>query len=313
MHLWKHPQSGRWYAKQSCGKRVSLRTKDKSLALSRLEDLRKGPKGPLIISAVEHYLAEKAHKASHPQMVIAWKHLRPIFGHLRHDQVNRQICREYVTIRTEAGTQPGTIARELSVVKAAIRYSFPNTPAQWDIPSPGPSREMRLTKHQYRRLLEVCDVYHIRLFVILALNTGARSAAILQLTWDRVDFERRLINLRIGSRPGKGRAIVPMTEMAYEALVQARDLAQSGHVIEYGGQSVKSVKRGFARAVKLAGLTNVTPHTLRHTAATWMAEAGVPMTEIAAYLGHRDSRVTERVYARFSPSYLSKAAAALEL
>ena len=43
-----------------------------------------------------------------------------------------------------------------------------------------------------------------------------------------------------------------------------------------------------------------------------MAENGVPMTEIAQFLGHANTRVTEEVYARFSPQYLSRAAAALE-
>lgn len=313
MHLWKHTSTGYWYVKFLDGKRVSLKTKDKQLALSRLEDQRKGPLGPFISSAIDHYLSEKATKPSYPQMKIAWKHLQPWFGHLRHDQVTRRICREYASSRSAAGVKPGTIGRELSVVKAAVLYANPHSPAQWEIPSPGQPRDRRLTKDEYRQLIDTCDVYHVRLFAVMALNTGARSSAILQLTWDRVDFDRRLINLRVGSTPGKGRAIVPMTEMAYEALIEARNLAQSNHVIEYAGQPIQTIKRGFKRAVKLAGLDKVTPHVLRHTAATWMAEASVPMGEIAAYLGHKDSRVTERVYARFSPSYLHKAAAALSI
>ena len=44
-----------------------------------------------------------------------------------------------------------------------------------------------------------------------------------------------------------------------------------------------------------------------------MAEAGHPMSEIAQYLGHADSRITERVYARYSPSHLRRAADALEI
>jgi integrase len=44
-----------------------------------------------------------------------------------------------------------------------------------------------------------------------------------------------------------------------------------------------------------------------------MAEAGIGMAEIAQFLGHSDSRTTERVYARFSPDYLRKAAEALEI
>jgi integrase len=51
---------------------------------------------------------------------------------------------------------------------------------------------------------------------------------------------------------------------------------------------------------------------LRHSAAVWMAEQAVPMTQIAQFLGHTDSRITERVYARFAPQFLSTAADALE-
>jgi integrase len=52
---------------------------------------------------------------------------------------------------------------------------------------------------------------------------------------------------------------------------------------------------------------------LRHTAAVWMAEGGTPMSEIAQYLGHSTTLVTEKVYARYSPEYLKKAAAQLEI
>lgn len=44
-----------------------------------------------------------------------------------------------------------------------------------------------------------------------------------------------------------------------------------------------------------------------------MAEAGVPMSEIASFLGHSDDRITQRVYAKYSPAYLRTAASALEL
>jgi integrase len=44
-----------------------------------------------------------------------------------------------------------------------------------------------------------------------------------------------------------------------------------------------------------------------------MAESGRPMSEIAQFLGHSNSTLTERVYARFSPDFLRKSANALEL
>lgn len=312
MHLWKHPTSGYWYARSVNG-RTSLRTKDREEALSRLEDLKRAPQGALLASDVAVYLAEKASKPSHQQMVVAWKHLLPFFGHLRHDQVTRQHCRAYIQARRAKGIKDGTIARELSVVAAAARYSHPNTPGNFELPAASKPRDKRLTRAQFKALIDQCDIPHVKLFAILALSTGARRTAILQLKWDQVDFVRGLIDLRAQAMQGKGRAIVPMTEMVRKALLEAYSIRRCEFVVEYGGQGLKTVKRGFARAATLADLRGVTPHILRHTAATWMAESGVPMSEIAAFLGHRDSRITERVYAKYSPSYLSKAALALEV
>ena len=51
---------------------------------------------------------------------------------------------------------------------------------------------------------------------------------------------------------------------------------------------------------------------LRHSAAVHMAEAGISMEEIAQFLGHSSVEVTRKVYARFSPTYLRKAASVLE-
>lgn len=144
------------------------------------------------------------------------------------------------------------------------------------------------------------------------LSTAARVTAVLELTWDRVDFERRQINLRTGDGQRKGRAIVPMTESLYAALLNARKAALSDYVVEWSGGSVKSIKKGFKAAAVAAGLPDVSPHVLRHTAAVHMAEASISMEEIAQFLGHSDSRITASVYARYSPEHLRKAASALE-
>jgi integrase len=56
--------------------------------------------------------------------------------------------------------------------------------------------------------------------------------------------------------------------------------------VEFSGKPVASVKKGFSAAVALARLTGkVTPHTPRHTAATWLMQRGVPVREVAGFLG----------------------------
>jgi integrase len=51
---------------------------------------------------------------------------------------------------------------------------------------------------------------------------------------------------------------------------------------------------------------------LRHCAAVWMAQADLPMQKIAQYLRHASTRVTERTYARYLPSFMWDSVEALE-
>ena len=66
------------------------------------------------------------------------------------------------------------------------------------------------------------------------------------------------------------------------------------------------------RRMPALALTKVTPHTLRHTAAAWMVQKGVPMAKVAKMLGDSEKTV-ERVYSHHAPEFLQDAAAALQL
>lgn len=103
-----------------------------------------------------------------------------------------------------------------------------------------------------------------------------------------------------------------MNSTARAALAESYKGRTSAFVIEWAGERVGSVRKGIRSAAVCAGLPWVTAHVFRHSAACFMAEDGVPMAEIAQYLGHSDSRLTEIVYARFNPTHLRKAASALE-
>ena len=151
------------------------------------------------------------------------------------------------------------------------------------------------------------------LFVELAIGTGARMGAILDLTWDRVDFTHGTIDFMPAGRDktNKRRTVVPMSGRVRKQLEQALEGRLSDHVIEYGGKPVASVKRAIAAAARRSGVP-CSPHVFRHTAGVWMAQADVPMQKIAQFLGHTSTRVTEHTYARYSPRFMADAAAALE-
>ena len=105
--------------------------------------------------------------------------------------------------------------------------------------------------------------------------------------------------------------MVPITIPLRPILERARKRAESEYVVEWGGRQVNSIKKSIRRTADKAGLHGVSAHTLRHTAATWMAKEGVPMWEIAGMLGHSNSKITEQVYAKHAPEYLGTAAGAL--
>jgi integrase len=304
---------GWWYAVWRDGgetRRRALRTQDRDAAARALTDLQRALTAPTdTVGAIfAAYLADKGTERAR----WAWGRLNPTFAALRPDQVTAALCRSYAATRRTAGAGDGTIHTELTFLRAALRWHDKATPAVVELPRKPPPMEHHLTRDQYAALLAAATTPHVRLFVILALGTAGRMGAILELTWDRVDFDRGVIRLGTGERRRKGRAAVPMTDRARAALAEAAKARTCDHVIEYGGKSVGKIRKAFAAAAEAAGLPWCTPHVLRHTAAVWMAEAGVPMPEIAQYLGHEDDRITQRIYARFSPQHLRRAAGALE-
>ena len=311
---------GQWAAVRSVNgqtQRRSLRTADPEEAKRQFADFVKPQLGETVAEIVEAYLADKDKTAiRNAGMRDAWRNSKPFFGHLRPDQVTREVCRGYVSHRRELGRKDATIRKEIEVVRAGLNFFKKGTQAVFELPPQPPAKERYLEPDEARKLSRAAKDYpHIRAFIVLSLSTGARKSALLELTWDRVDLKRRIISFPLGEASDaqrKNRAKVPMTRRAYRYLRVLQASATCPHVIEWGGHRVQSVKKGFQGAVQRAGLADVTPHTLRHTAASWMAMKGVRMFDISKFLGHSDTRVTERRYAHLSPDHLREAAKALD-
>ena len=180
------------------------------------------------------------------------------------------------------------------------------------MPPRPPARTRWLTRGEIDRLVLGAASPHIKLFVVLAYHTMARAGAILDLTWDRVDLDRRLITY---DRPGrqrsnKRRATVPINVVALAELQAAREVAVTNHVIEFRGQRVESIKHGFARACERGAIEDCSPHTLRHSSITQMVLDGIPVGQIARFAGDTEAMI-ERVYGHHHPDYLRAAADAL--
>lgn len=297
--------------------RIALGTADRGLAESRARELwraRNRPPGDKVADLWNEYVAEKRRDGIEVDPSDStWKVLRPSFGHRLARALTREDCREHYRKRKRAGRSDSTIRKELEMLRAALRLRYGSTaPALW-MPPPSKPRDRYLTRDEVHKLLDHIETPHVKLFVVLAVATGARMSALLDLTWDRVNLDKGIIDLNPAGRHenNKRRAIVPINSRADAALREALAGAMTDYVIEYAGGPVKSVKKAIQSAARRASVP-CSPHVFRHTAGVWMAEADVPMQKIAQYLGHTSTRVTEQTYARYSPSYMRDASAALE-
>ena len=239
--------------------------------------------------------------------------LKPSFWHRLGKAINRDDCRAYHLARRELGYSNSTIRTDLALLRACLNWRYGEEAPQLWLPPASAPRDRWLTKAEARKLVDAAKSPHVRLFLILGLATGARSNAILDLTWDRVDFIHGTVDYRPPGRiqSNKRRTVVPMNATARAALEEAQKGALTDHVIEFGGRPVASVKKAVERLSKATGIA-VSPHVLRHTCAVWMAQADVPMQKISQYLGHTSLTVTANTYARYSPSFMADAGAAAE-
>lgn len=295
-------------------KRRSLGTTDKAAAERAFEDYKRAGQPSdrhSVAQIMEAYLQDKSDKPSHDRMEWAWARLESHFGALRPDQITRAKCRAYVAKRRERGRGDNTIRKELTTLRSALRWQDKNTPAVIEMPSMPTPREVFITKVEFDKLYAAAKAPHMKLFLMLAWYTAGRKEAILSLTWDQIDFKRGVVDLGAGVG-NKGRAKPPMSPSLKKALQESLKAATTDYVVEWAGGRVGNIRKGFDTAASAAGLSHITPHDLRRSAARRMVEAGVPIGEVSQFLGHTSTSITERVYARFSPTHLRKAAEALE-
>ena len=276
------------------------------------------PEGGATIDAIwDRYGNHLGDKPTAKTMRHTGKAVLPRFGKLRPDQITIQDCRSYLFDRQAAGRAIGTVHTELGHLRSAVRWAaktglIDRTP-HIELP-PKPDSDVRpLSDGDVQKIIDNCAAFHVRLAVILMLTTGARVSAILDRTWDKIDFERGIIDLRLTDGvTRKGRAVVPMNRMARAALQTAYSARQTEWVVEFNGKPVKSIRKGYYNALERAGLSNVTIHQIRHTVAVKMLTAGQPIEAVAQYLGHSNTAITYKTYARFMPEHLADAASVLE-
>jgi len=185
-----------------------------------------------------------------------------------------------------------------------------------------------LVPDQIRTLLVAAEGSRYAALFGLLVNTGLRRGEALALHWTDIDLEERILRVRgtlsrvdgnlvvTTTKTERSRRSVPLSSAAVEILrgVRARQRAERLHA---GSQWVQTPyafttelgepcdPRNALRALKAAsakaGLPGIGLHTLRHSAASVMLSAGVPLKVVSDLLGHSGISVTADVYGHVSP------------
>lgn len=260
------------------------------------------------------YIASIAGKPSHVRSQDAWKAMKPFWEGVDPALIDEKMCKTYRKSRDVADS---TARYELMRLSTALNWAIDERHIEkrgkvW-LPPATEHTTKHLTREEFDRFHDGMVAPHARLYALIGVYTCARPGAILELTWDRVDFMRRQINYKLDdvAQTRKRRVIVPMGPRLLAAMQEAFAARTTTFVIERGGKPVGNIKKAFQAASERSNV-HATPYTLRHTGAVWAAEAGTPMSELAQYLGHDDDRTTQKHYARFSPDYLMRVADAIE-
>lgn len=233
--------------------------------------------------------------------------------------------------RGRSGVGDATLRRELTTLIAAYNHGLRTrrlTAAQIPyiaLPADSAPRDFFLTQSEANVLLKTARnqsdsdgrLTRADRYLHIALATAARKTSILELTWDLVDFDAGLIHYDQlpGARTKKRRVPVPIADWLLPTLERAYAEKTNAYVLDNNRDIRRGIEWLCKRVVDETGnerYFNVTPHSLRHTAATHMAQAGIGLFFIAGVLGDTVATVT-RVYAKHSPDYLREAVNATAL
>lgn len=184
--------------------------------------------------------------------------------------------------------QASTVNLELARLKTAFNHAIDKGKA-----STNPVRKIKmclvpasrcrfLSRDEARLLVEACDSV-LRPMVVLALHTGMRKMEVLNLKWEHIDWDNRLIWL--GQTKSGRSEYVPMDKGVVRELKAVKSNRDSPFVFH---KKKGAIRVRFLHALKKAGITDCTFHTLRHTYASHLVMAGVDLATVRELMRHRD-------------------------
>lgn len=259
-------------------------------------------------------------------------HLKPALSELRLGELRKKHLLEFQAAMTK---KVGRHKRPLSVNTVnnivALAKSMLNTAVDWELIPANPWSKVKRLKPAAQGfdfwMPEERDLFvqrcraHDEAFaelVLVAAHTGLRKGELWGLRRSQLDFSQGLIRVdastssRLRKRQGRTKngevAFVRMDDVVYRCLLNRKLAAADTPVFDQ--RLFADLRHRFTRLCKRVGSRPIRWHDLRHTYASCLVMAGVPLYTVKELMRHKQLSQTER-YAHLAPDYLREAANAL--
>jgi integrase len=233
------------------------------------------------------------------------RRLAEMFGRMRGEDITEQRIREYCRKRLEKdGMTPGTLRRELALLKRMLRLSasrLPRVPLV-DMPRVDNARQGFFEEEELQAVLAHLPEHAQNLVEFLYL-TGWRSSEAFRLQWSDVDFKRQLVWLR-DSKNREPRIFPFKYHSRLEDVLRQQRQAVSAweretdqicpSVFHWRGKAIGKMRRSWQTACRAAGLQGRLLHDFRRTAVRNLIRAGVQQAIAMKITGHKTDSVFRR-------------------
>jgi integrase len=262
------------------------------------------------------------------------KRINEALGHIRLSKLKPRHLAEFYDLLREEKLTENTISHYHRFLHAVLETAYkvdkliPENPAKAviDPPTPGRPKPNFYDDEQTLKLLEALNSAPLKykIFILLALETGARRGELLGLEWKDIDFEKRIIYIRRASNYTKERGIYTSntkTETSVRKISVSREILallkeykkwQNEERLKKGDKWIDTDRlftqenglpmhpdtpdKWFKKFLQQNNLPPITIHGLRHTNASIMIANNVDIITVAGRLGHADKSTSIRIY-----------------